>query len=305
MKPILMAHISQSKKQPEYENKHRHESAVTTLCWQRRGKTTLTEKHRWHSRHDAVTLRDYYSDPSLEDARLSSSMSNRLQYLTVMHYIQKVCPAKARILDACAGTGAYCFDLARSGYQITAGDIVAANVQVIGEKEQRLHLLEDVYVGDVCNLTRFADESFDATLCLGAYYHLPDAKDRRKALRECRRVTKSGGTVFVDYLNRNACFCRNFAHHPQRLSEILEEFKTGTRSVFYRSTPEEIERLAKECGFTKLCNAAMDGITCLYEKQLESLSEQDFNKYFMHHLATCEDSSILGMSVHGLFIGIK
>lgn len=251
------------------------------------------------------SLEKYYSDPGNEDIRLTKSRAQRLQYLTTMHYLKRICGEGSIVLDACAGTGAYCFDLAKLGAEVTAGDIVPGHIQIIRKKEQELHLLEDVYVGDCLDLTRFENDSFDVVLCMGAYYHLQEADDREKALLECKRVAKKDGLVLVAYLNRFACFYQNFVHHPDRLSSILEEFETGKRRVFYRSPPDEIDELMSKLGIEKLHNIGISGLVRIWEDQLESLSEELWDAYVAHHLTTCEEPSTLGLSVHGLFIGRK
>jgi 2-polyprenyl-3-methyl-5-hydroxy-6-metoxy-1,4-benzoquinol methylase len=249
-------------------------------------------------------LVSYYKDQD-EDARLKIDRAHNLEYLTTMKYLDKICKDHVTILDACAGTGAYCFSLAEKGHTVTAGDIVPANVDIIKEKQKRNPILHDIYTGDILNLSQFKDETFDITLCLGALYHLHDASERKKAILECRRVTKKDGFIVVAYLNRFASFVNNFSKTPENIHEILNQFYTGNRNVFYRSTPTQIENLMTECEIKKKHNVATDGITFMYSKQLENISEEDFHEYLNYHYDTCENPNILGYSLHGLFIGQK
>lgn len=39
--------------------------------------------------------------------------------------------------------------------------------------------------------------------------------------------------------------------------------------------------------------------------KLNNASEENFNKYIEYHYLTCEDESIVGASLHGLWIGRK
>ena len=73
---------------------------------------------------------DFYNDQD-EDVRLSLDRAHGLEYITTMHYIDKISNSNSTILDACAGTGAYCFDLARKGHDVIAGDLVPSNVEII------------------------------------------------------------------------------------------------------------------------------------------------------------------------------
>ena len=78
-------------------------------------------------------LIDYYEQQD-EDNRLNLDRAHNLEYLTTIKYLDKICHGSVSILDACAGTGAYCFYLAEKGHSVTAGDIVPANVNIIKEK---------------------------------------------------------------------------------------------------------------------------------------------------------------------------
>jgi ubiquinone/menaquinone biosynthesis C-methylase UbiE len=46
------------------------------------------------------------------------------------------------------------------------------------------------------------DEQYDVSLMLGPMYHLQEEKDRIKALKELKRVTKKNGLVFVAFMPR-------------------------------------------------------------------------------------------------------
>jgi ubiquinone/menaquinone biosynthesis C-methylase UbiE len=246
-----------------------------------------------------------YYEQQDEDARLKMDREHSLEYLTTVKYLDKICNGQVRILDACAGTGAYCFHLAEKGHTVIAGDIVPSNVNTIKEKQKTNPILHEIYTGDILNLSQFQDEVFDVTLCLGALYHLLNETERKKAVLECTRVTKKGGFIVVAYLNRFASFINNFSTNPDNIHEILNQFYTGNRNVFYRSTPTEIETLMIECKIREKYNIATDGIAFMYSDQLQSISDEEFNEYLDYHYDTCENSNILGYSLHGLFIGEK
>jgi 2-polyprenyl-3-methyl-5-hydroxy-6-metoxy-1,4-benzoquinol methylase len=81
---------------------------------------------------------EIYYDEQDEDIRLKVDRAHSLEYLTTIRYLDKICHEPVSILDACAGTGAYCFDLAEKGHLVTAGDVVPANVNMIKEKQKRI-----------------------------------------------------------------------------------------------------------------------------------------------------------------------
>lgn len=101
-----------------------------------------------------------------------------------------------RALDAGAGPGRFTAELVRLGAEVVALDLSP------GQLEQLRARLPDVeaHVGDVTDLSRFADRSFDLTVCFGGplSYVLDRAED---ALAELVRVTRPGGLVLVSVMS--------------------------------------------------------------------------------------------------------
>jgi tRNA (uracil-5-)-methyltransferase TRM9 len=61
----------------------------------------------------------------------------------------------------------------------------------------------EVVRGDAATLP-FADDSFDASICVAALHGLPDSEARDASLRELRRVVKPGGLAQVTVWSRDA-----------------------------------------------------------------------------------------------------
>jgi hypothetical protein len=75
--------------------------------------------------------------------------------------------------------------------------------------------------------------------------------------------------------------------------------------IFYAAYPHETEKIAIDCGLLKLHHIGADGICGNLSDKLNSASDENFQKYMEYHYATCEDESIIGTSIHGLWIGRK
>ena len=72
-----------------------------------------------------------FYDGYREDIRLEKSRHGQLEYLTTMHYINKLIPANASILEIGAGTGRYSIALAKEGYQVTAIELAERNLEIL------------------------------------------------------------------------------------------------------------------------------------------------------------------------------
>jgi len=86
-----------------------------------------------------------------------------------------------------------------AGCHITSVDINPAFVQAAHECARALNLTTlDTRVGDMRDLSAFAEESFDAVVCCSVLEHLT-AHDQEVALREVARVLKPGGLVGLTF----------------------------------------------------------------------------------------------------------
>lgn len=250
---------------------------------------------------------DFYENND-EDVRLKRTKVNNIEFLTTVKYLENICPPQSKILDACAGTGIYAFYLANKGYRVVAGDLVDCNVNQMIKQQDANPILEDIYTGNIMNLSIFDDESFDVVLNLGSFYHLTDEKDRIKSIQECLRVLKPNGVYFLAYINRYANIIKyreQMKDNFQMFEEYLKVGYTTEDSLFYASTPEEIELLMSKLNLEQLHNIATDGMKFIIRDTINSFSDNEFDRWMNIHFKTCEVRSLLGYSEHGLYIGKK
>jgi len=100
-----------------------------------------------------------------------------------------------RVLDAGAGPGRFTLELLRLGAHVTALDISSGQLELL---QARVPDIEAI-VGDITDLSRFPDDSFDATVCFGGpLSYVVDRADR--AVAELARVTKPGGHLLVSVM---------------------------------------------------------------------------------------------------------
>lgn len=251
-------------------------------------------------------IENYYASGD-EEIRLHKDLAHRLEYLTTLHALSRHLSPGCTVLDACAGTGVYAFPLAEAGYHVTAGDLVPFHVQRIRESKQSA-LLDNIYQGDVLDLSRFPDETFDAVLCLGALYHLMREDERVRALTECMRVLRGGGTLLFSYINRNAVILNKFRTDAGRgeLTDIIAHIReTGENGIFYTMDFGEPDNLAASCGIEKTAELATDGLMYPLKEAINAFTPGEFDLYLGYHLSVCEEPSLHGHSMHGLYIGRK
>lgn len=246
---------------------------------------------------------EYYENYD-EKGRLQRDNAHRIEYLTTIYYFNKLFNQNSEILDVCAGTGVYSFYLAEKGHHVTACDLVPHNVELIKENENA-GKLDNIQICNAMDLSSFKDESFDAVLCMGALYHLCEDSEKAVAIRECCRVLRPGGILVLTYINKFAQFILFLEDEVKNIDEAITNYTNKSDSIFTFTTPSEIEELAIRCNIKTTHNIGSDGMIYALNGKLKAASNDSFDKWFGYHISTCEEQSILGASLHGLYIGKK
>lgn len=247
----------------------------------------------------------YYANENDENERGKWNNQGIIEFLTTKKYMTQVIPNNSKILDACAGCGYYSFFLAEQGHIVTAGDYVEHNINEIKMKQEQSPVLHDIYMGSATSLSQFCDDEFDVVLNMGAYYHITDKNERIKSISECLRVLKPGGLFFMAYLNIFHGIVSFHHEWKDDFSQVERGFERGyinDDSLFYLSTPEEIEDIMQSFNLKILHNVATDGLNTPIEDTLNSMTDDVFERYMNFHYKTCEIKSILGYSEHALII---
>ena len=111
----------------------------------------------------------YYRESTAHEWRrlVRDAFQVRLEFETTLRYLEKYLPRRGNILDAGGGPGRYTVTLAKKGYQITLLDKspeLLALAQRAIHKEEVTHQVREIVEGDIRDLSRFGDSTFDAVL---------------------------------------------------------------------------------------------------------------------------------------------
>lgn len=242
---------------------------------------------------------DYYNEYD-EDGRLFRDYGHNIEWLTTMHYFNTILPPDCRVFDGCAGTGNYAFELAKRGNHVVASDIVPHNVELMLKKQEQNAILQDIFVGDICDVYKYNDKYFDVVLCMGAFYHLK--KDRRSdAIKECLRILKKEGILVISYINLMAVLHMKLDKSLENIEEIVNYYDIRNfGDSFTYMLPEEIEQMASDYQLKMLHHLTSDGNVYMYDSCFNNATKENFDKYMQLHLRICENKSMLGYGLHGL-----
>ena len=253
-------------------------------------------------------LEQYYNNYD-EEGRLLSR-HGQVEYLTTMKYISECLSgmAEPKLLEVGAGTGRYSVTLAKQGYQVTAVELIAHNLDILRSK---LDGTEPILAlqGNALDLSAFSDASFDLTMLLGPMYHLYTKADKLQALSEAVRVTKPGGYLLVAYCMNDPTvvqyvFGKNKLHEVMEFHMLTSDWHciSEPKDLFEMVRTEEIAALDAEFLVERIKLIATDGATNYKREYIDAMDDATFEKWMEYHFAVCERPDLIGASHHTLDI---
>lgn len=251
-----------------------------------------------------------------EEDRLTTNNGRRIEFITTARIMDEWLKGEKKILDCGAGTGIYSFYLADRGHQVTAADITPRHVELIQKQAREENRKMEAFVLDATDMSMFENESFDAVLNMGPFYHLLEKEQRDKCMRESLRVLKKGGLLFSSYIPRYYVFQLAAMSDTKYLDERLacQIIETGVlrhddEKCFwtdtYYSTADEMEDLYRENRVEIKDHFAQDGITPMFSDVADKWNEEQFGVWCRYHYSVCRERSILGASNHVVIVGEK
>ena len=251
-----------------------------------------------------------------EEDRLSTNNARKIEFLTTVRVLDEYIGGGLKILDCAAGTGIYSFYYAERGNEVTATDITPRHVEVMNGIIKSKGCKIATAVMDATDMSAFGDESFDAVLNMGPFYHLTEKAAREKCLSESIRVLRKGGLLITAYIPRFYVFqyfaMRDEKYLDKRLAEQIRqtgELRHNDEKCFwtdtYYSTAEEMEALYGAHGLDVTDHFAQDGLTPQFSEKADGWDTEKFGIWCDYHYSVCRERTLLGASNHVIIIGKK
>ena len=265
-------------------------------------------------------VKDYYTQSVRQEwRRLIKDAYHRLEFETTLHFLEKYLPKQGLILDAGGGPSRYTVELARRGYQVVLLDMTPANLEFARRQIKRSRLqdkVEQVVEGSIVDLSRFADNTFDAVICLGGpLSHVLDQHKREKAITELIRVSKPGAPLFVSVMSRLNVMVIELMIAPHEFEEPFFKALRDQGDYFggfgftacHFFLPEEFANAFRSQGFNILEMAGLEGIGSRHNKKINALAKNElrWRVWMETHFQTCTHPSVVGMAEHMLLVGKK
>lgn len=235
-----------------------------------------------------------------EDLRLQRR-HGKVEFETTMYHLHRFLSPQSTLLDIGAGTGRYTSVLMAEGYRVKAVELVRRNIEVFLKREPAA----DVVQGDARHMPFIPDASADVTLLLGPLYHLIGDEEKLKALLEAKRVTKSGGLIFVAYL-MNEYSILSYCFDEERIGGLLERGVVD-RNFHIQAQPDElydyvrledINRLNKMAGLERVTIFSPDGAADYMRTRLNRMSNETFAQFIEYQKVISERQDLIGAGSH-------
>jgi ubiquinone/menaquinone biosynthesis C-methylase UbiE len=252
--------------------------------------------------------------------RLQRNPYHQIEFMVTLHFLEKYLPKRGLILDAGGGAGRYTIELANRGYDVVFFDLVPEMLKMAERKTKQAGVRERVkkfVQGSIEDLSVFADEEFDAVLCLGgSLNHLLKARQRQKAAKELVRVAKKDAPIFVSVISRVGLLktiLKGFPHEMRyaRHHWVVGDYIPGLQGKGFTAAhwflPEELRELFDKQDVKVLEMAGLEGLSSHHERETNRLY-RDQDKWRMWIdvlLKTCTHPSVVGSSEHFLLVAKK
>lgn len=264
-------------------------------------------------------IRSYYSRFD-EWGRLDSPEGS-IEFRRCLQLLDEFLPQASRVLDLGGGPGRYTVELARRGHRLTLADLSAPLLSIARQRVQEHgleHRVEGLHEVNAVDLSRYPDQSFDAVLCFGPFYHLTGVEERQRAAAEIARVLRPGGHVFVAYVPRLSGVLGLIERGATRPGQVTpQSFEdAATTGVFRNQSPSgfqegyyppvgELEALLADVGFDALRAVSLKSLW-QGRAALENQLSPDLRQA-VEQVATRLDSDpqVLAVGGHVLIVGSR
>lgn len=269
-----------------------------------------------------TTVSQFYDqNPDNEWNRLIRSPYRRIEFEIVFHFLQTLLPREGMILDFGGGPGRYSLALTKQGHRVTLIDLSEKHIALAQQKIAGLgsqkHLLE-AYVGDQNTLRTIPDKTYDAVLCMGPLYHLTSEKDRDFCMRECARILRPNGYLFLtayprlSYLLdsiRSRAFASLQRNGYNAIHTILKQGHSADADLpdTYFCQVEEIPKWFDRSGLAFVTMASLHGPVSFMDDKIEPIAKNPhaWNELIQLLIETCKEPQALATAEYVLGIGQK
>ena len=261
-------------------------------------------------------VRRYYS--SFDEWARLDSLEGGVEFDGACRLLKSHLVPGSRILDLGGGPGRYSIEFAGWGLTVVLADI---SPELLAEARNRFRevgvepQIESVDEVNATDLSLYSDNSFDAVVAFGPFYHLVSQDERMAAALEIKRILRPEAQAFIDFVPRIGGvigLVERAAVSPEQVpAAILREcsetgvFRNETESGYqegYYSYPHEMRELLDDAGLKVTDTYSLKSIAHRLAPEIAQLDESvrgELEKIARTHES---DPAVVALSGHAVIV---
>jgi len=270
--------------------------------------------------YDASWVEQYFDEFGAQEwDRLVKNPSREVQLAVHNNAIRRFVSCGDEVLEIGAGAGRFTQTLSQIGAKTTVTDISLVQLELNIANAKLYDFDRSVSEWkklDVCDMSCFAGESFDAVLCIGG--PLSYVLDRRDcAIAECIRVTRPGGAIIFGVMSLWGTIHQYLdgvlGYTPEDNAKIIETGDlTQANSKFanhfchmFRS--DELREFLQSHGLSVEFMSASSGLSAVHGEALNEVraDEEKWNELLRMEILACQQPGYLDAGTHLIAAGRK
>ena len=269
---------------------------------------------------ESESVESYYRQQD-EWSRLDTP-AGQFEFMRCLRILEEYLPDQGRLLDVGGGPGRYAIELARRGHRVALVDLCEHHVEEARRRMDERGLLgqaDRLCAADACDLAMFDDDTYDAVVSFGPFYHLVEESARRSAASELARVTNDEGLAFVQFVPPLSGFVRlvdRAVDNPGALT--VSAFEETPQKAPSRTSPvhgfqeagyieaDQLCGLFGEVGFETVDTLSVLGLAAGREEQLGRIQARDpelYEQFAALVEKTAREPAVIAMGQLALWVG--
>lgn len=256
---------------------------------------------------------------SQEWDRLVRTPAREIQLAVHNHAIKKFIVPHDKVLEIGAGAGRFTLTLSEIGATVSVADISQVQLDLNIANAENYHFAGCVTEWrklDICDMSCFRDEAFDAVLCIGG--PLSYVLDKRDiALKEMIRVTEPGGVIILgvmslwgtihQYLDGVLEYSREDNAKIITTGDLTESNSKMASHYCHMFRSDELRLLLESYGLAVEFMSASNGLTAVHGDTLTAIrqDENKWNELIRMEIEACQEPGFLDAGTHMIAVARK
>jgi SAM-dependent methyltransferase len=251
--------------------------------------------------------------------RLVQDPANEVSLHIHTHYLEQYVSAGPRVLEIGAGAGRFTQILARLGASIVVGDLSPIQLDLNRQHAAQYGFTSAIEAWeqmDICDMSRFAAESFDCIVAYGGpFSYVLD--QRGQALAECLRVLKTGRLLILSVISLWGSAHRQLdgvlgipASTNRQIidsGDILPGMIPNREQFFHMFRARELHQWLEEVGVQILAMSASDCLASVWGEKLASIrtDPEKWDELLHMEVEACDEPESWNMGMHTIAVAQK